>query len=80
MTFSLPSPAANTEIGTNAMHKAIDILFSFELCTFPPLNLHKFCNNKNNINQLELQAHNAHYIKWLCDCSCLVLVFTQYKP
>ena len=36
-TLSLPRPAANTEIGNNAMHNATDIRFNFVLCTIPPL-------------------------------------------
>ena len=37
ITLSLPKPAANTEIGTKAMHNATVIRFNFELCTNPPL-------------------------------------------
>ena len=40
ITFSLPKPAANTEIGTSAMHKATVIRFKFELCTIPPLKIY----------------------------------------
>src|SRR6187551_1670575 len=63
ITLSLPKPAAKTEIGTSAMHKATVIRFNFELSTIPPLNLLSYFNNKNNINQLRMQAHHTHYIR-----------------
>ena len=77
LMFSLPRPAEKTAIGTSDINRATVIFFNFELSTIPPLKFTYICNNKNNINYLELQAHNTHYIRKLCGCMCLLLHFNQ---
>ena len=55
------------------MQRLFALILSYALSH--PFNSLNFAIIKNNINQLEMQAHHTHYIHKLCDCMCLVLVF-----